>query len=164
MSWEEKGLGRRGYVWPARCLMAGIRSAGEWLCWPCRVHEEALWASGVLQKDIRPPRWELAASADGRRQLEGGSLTAQCVLCPIRHGAFRQTVDTHEWVHQVTFYAQAEAGSITLSSLLLPSGSRGCTVAVTLVSAKEGVALLEERLRIPLNALVCALSTPDMGL
>lgn len=82
-------------------------SAGEWLCWPCRVHEEALRAGGVPQKGIRPPRWELAASADGRRQLEGGSLTAECALCPIRHGAFRQTVDTHEWVHQVWFLYQS---------------------------------------------------------
>lgn len=76
--------------------------AGEWLCWPCRVHEEGLRAAGVPQKDIRPPRWELhACGPEGRRTLEGGSLAAECALCPIRQGAFRQTVDTHQWVHQV---------------------------------------------------------------
>ena len=96
-----------------------MQSAGEWLCWPCRVHEEALRAGGVPQKDIRPPRWELAASADGRRQLEGGSLTAECALCPIRHGAFRQTVDTHEWVHQVTSAATAKGGWFNPSLLLM---------------------------------------------
>lgn len=76
--------------------------AGEWLCWPCRVHEENLRAAGVPQKDIRPPRWELHSSPEGRKILEGGSLAAECALCPVRQGAFRQTVDTHQWVHQVS--------------------------------------------------------------
>ena len=75
--------------------------AGEWLCWPCAAHEDALRAAGVDQKDIRPPRWELSSGPGGRRTLEGGSLAAECALCPVRCGAFRQTVDTQEWVHQV---------------------------------------------------------------
>ncbi len=76
--------------------------AGEWLCWPCRVHEEGLRVAGVPQKDIRPPRWELHASGpEGRRTLEGGSLAVECALCPVKQGVFRQTVDTHQWVHQV---------------------------------------------------------------
>ena len=59
------------------------------------------------QKDIRPPRWEMQSSTEGRRVLEGGSLAAECLLCPIRQGAFRQTVDTHEWVHQVRLPTEA---------------------------------------------------------
>ncbi len=58
------------------------------------------------QKDIRPPRWEMHSSTEGRRVLEGGSLAVDCLLCPVRQGAFRQTVDTHEWVHQVCVLAE----------------------------------------------------------
>lgn len=72
--------------------------AGEWLCWPCREHEEAELRAGRSQHQIRPPRWE---AVDHRRHLEGGSLAAECALCPVRCGAFRRTVDTGDWVHQV---------------------------------------------------------------
>ncbi|EIE21488.1 hypothetical protein COCSUDRAFT_8821, partial [Coccomyxa subellipsoidea C-169] len=42
-----------------------------------------------------------AAGGADTRQLEGGSLAAECTLCPVRCGAFRRTVDTGDWVHQV---------------------------------------------------------------
>ncbi|CAL8469552.1 g9093 [Coccomyxa elongata] len=71
---------------------------GEWLCWPCRQHEEEQLRAGLTQHQIRPPRWEAVGP---KRQLEGGSLAAECALCPVRCGAFRRTVDTGDWVHQV---------------------------------------------------------------
>ncbi|KAK9845819.1 hypothetical protein WJX81_003269 [Elliptochloris bilobata] len=75
--------------------------AGEWLCWPCRRHEEAHRRAGVPQSKIRPPRWETAGEGGGRALPAGGSRSARCILCPVRHGAFRETVDTREWVHEV---------------------------------------------------------------
>ncbi|BDA44710.1 probable peregrin at C-terminar half [Coccomyxa sp. Obi] len=71
---------------------------GEWLCWPCRQHEEEQLRAGLTQHQIRPPRWEAVGP---KRQLDGGSLAADCALCPVRCGAFRRTVDTGDWVHQV---------------------------------------------------------------
>lgn len=57
-------------------------------------------APGRAQSKIRPPRWE-SAGEGGRRALPaGGSRSARCILCPVRHGAFRETVDTREWVHE----------------------------------------------------------------
>lgn len=75
-----------------------MHGAGEWLCWPCRQHEEEQLRAGLTQHQIRPPRWEAVGP---KRQLEGGSLAAECALCPVRCGAFRRTVDTGDWVHQV---------------------------------------------------------------
>ena len=43
-------------------------------------------------------RW---AQAPGQKPLEGGSLTVECGLCPVRHGAFKRTVDCSKWVHMV---------------------------------------------------------------
>ena len=52
----------------------------------------------MVQAQIRPPRW---LAPLGSPILEGGSRHVQCAVCPVRNGAFRQTVDSHEWVHQV---------------------------------------------------------------
>jgi len=30
--------------------------AGEWLCWPCSVHESRLRSQGVPREEVRPPR------------------------------------------------------------------------------------------------------------
>lgn len=54
----------------------------------------------LWQAKIRPPRWESAGEGGVRRLPAGGSRSARCVLCPVRHGAFRETVDTREWVHE----------------------------------------------------------------
>ncbi|KAK9811508.1 hypothetical protein WJX72_005018 [[Myrmecia] bisecta] len=81
--------------------------AGEWLCWPCRRYEDDLRRQGVPQSQIRPPRWEMAG-AGGRQLPEGGSRSVQCALCPVAYGAFRQTVDSQEWVHQVCALWQPE--------------------------------------------------------
>ncbi|KAK9867403.1 hypothetical protein WJX84_009316, partial [Apatococcus fuscideae] len=70
---------------------------GEWLCWPCRLYEGDQAALGVPKATIRPPRWDPSAAA---ARDAGGSRTVTCKLCPVRHGAFRQTVDGHFWVHQ----------------------------------------------------------------
>ena len=37
----------------------------------------------------------------------GGSRQVACSLCPVTGGAFRQTVEGSEWVHQVASYNQA---------------------------------------------------------
>lgn len=69
----------------------------EWLCWPCREHEDELIRQGKTREEIRPP----SLSLEHRSQLPGGSKEAVCALCPIKGGAFRRTVDGTQWVHQV---------------------------------------------------------------
>ena len=60
--------------------------------------------------------------------LEGGSLAVDCLLCPVRQGAFRQTIDTHEWVHQVCPFPES-------SCLICNTNSFGLrTTTVGLVS------------------------------
>ena len=71
-------------------------SAGEWLCWPCKVFEEEQRKEGVPQAKIRPPRWEVQGG-----QLQGGSKAVQCALCPIKQGAFRRTANGLAWMHEV---------------------------------------------------------------
>eukprot|EP00873_Tetraselmis_striata_P045152 jgi/Tetstr1/465416/TSEL_010100.t1 len=65
-----------------RCYGVATIPAGEWLCWPCLRHEEALEARGVPRPQIRPPRWQRKA----RSTLEGGSVDTPCALCPNRGG------------------------------------------------------------------------------
>ena len=72
---------------------------GEWLCWPCKVHEEEQRQQGIPQAKIRPPRWEVQGG-----QLQGGSKAVQCALCPVRQGAFRRTADGNAWMHEVSIY------------------------------------------------------------
>lgn len=64
----------------------------------CSVYEEEQSAKGVPKAIVRPPRWDPSAAA---ARDAGGSRTVTCKLCPVRHGAFRQTVDGLHWVHQV---------------------------------------------------------------
>jgi hypothetical protein len=75
--------------------------AGEWLCWPCKRHEEEQLAKGVAAAQIRPPRWQAGQAPGEAPALRGGSRDTTCALCPIKGGAFRQTVDGRHWVHQV---------------------------------------------------------------
>ena len=43
-----------------------VRTAGEWLCWPCKLYEEQQLAAGRAQAEIRKPRWEASASSPTR--------------------------------------------------------------------------------------------------
>lgn len=84
--------------------MRGLHAAppsGDWLCWPCYEYEREKRLAGVPQSDIRPQRWELAARGITHAQLEGGSNTAQCALCPVKFGAFKRTVGGKDWCHLV---------------------------------------------------------------
>ncbi len=45
-------------------------------------------------------RWQLACGEVHKPQ-EGGSLSEQCALCPVRHGAFKKTTSGQQWVHVV---------------------------------------------------------------
>ena len=74
--------------------------AGEWLCWPCAEHERALRAAGLPQAQVRPPRWEMTKGTSSG-ELQGGSDSVTCALCPVRRGAFKRTLDGTEWVHVV---------------------------------------------------------------
>lgn len=68
----------------------------EWLCWPCREHEDELIRQGKTREEIRPA----SLSLEHRSQLPGGSKDVSCALCPIKGGAFRKTIDGKHWVHQ----------------------------------------------------------------
>jgi hypothetical protein len=68
----------------------------EWLCWPCREHEDNLRKEGQTREEIRPA----FISLEHRSTLPGGSKDAECALCPVKLGAFRKTVDGKHWVHQ----------------------------------------------------------------
>jgi hypothetical protein len=72
---------------------------GEWLCWPCSVHEAKLRSQGVPQEGVRPPRWAMAGGAAAA--LEGGATSAECALCPVRCGAFKRSREDGRWVHLV---------------------------------------------------------------
>ena len=61
-----------------------------------------LAAQGYRGQDLRPPRWMTPEQAVGVIQAPpGGSRHVTCSLCPVMGGAFRQTLDGAEWVHQV---------------------------------------------------------------
>ncbi|EFN53262.1 hypothetical protein CHLNCDRAFT_58651 [Chlorella variabilis] len=76
------------------CYGIGVLPEGDWLCEPCREHEERLRAQGVAPAAIRPPSWETT-----RAPLEGGSRSCSCALCPIKYGAFKKAEDGRRWVH-----------------------------------------------------------------
>jgi len=78
----------------------------EWLCWPCREHEDDLTSQGKTREEIRPA----SLSLEHRSQLPGGSKDAACALCPIKGGAFRKTVDGKQWVHQACAAWHPEVG------------------------------------------------------
>lgn len=75
----------------------------EWLCWPCREHEQALAFQGMPRSQLRPPRWQR-----GEQPLEGGSNSVPCALCPVQRGAFLRTADGTQWVHVVCGRYQPE--------------------------------------------------------
>jgi hypothetical protein len=79
-----------------RCYDVTVVPEGEWLCWPCALHEEEERMTGKSQHDIRPPRWHTMQ----HEPMGGGARDVKCALCPIKYGAFRQTVDRSRWVHQ----------------------------------------------------------------
>jgi len=79
-----------------RCYDVTVVPEGEWLCWPCALHEEEERMAGKSQHDIRPPRWHTMQ----HEPMGGGARDVKCALCPIKYGAFRQTVDRSSWVHQ----------------------------------------------------------------
>eukprot|EP00803_Ostreobium_quekettii_P001960 evm.model.scf_632.5 EVM.evm.TU.scf_632.5 scf_632:53761-64479(+) len=74
---------------------------GEWLCWPCKLHEEALADQGMPHREIRPSKYELSSRVDRSQHMEGGSRDTACVLCPVKLGAFKKTADGKAWVHVV---------------------------------------------------------------
>ncbi|GAX72793.1 hypothetical protein CEUSTIGMA_g248.t1 [Chlamydomonas eustigma] len=81
------------------CYGLGEIPQGEWLCWPCSHYESEQNERGMPKHEIRPPRWEMSAQGLTHASLPGGSTAVTCCLCPVRHGAFKQTTDTAEWVH-----------------------------------------------------------------
>ena len=58
----------------------------EWLCWPCREHEDELLRQGKTREEIRPP----SVSLEHRSHLPGGSKEAECALCPIKRRGIPQ--------------------------------------------------------------------------
>lgn len=86
--------------------------AGEWLCWPCREFEAEQRLKGVPQSEIRPPRWEMAARGITNAQLQGGSNSAPCVLCPMRSGCFKRTADGKDWCHLVSGVGLGACGGL----------------------------------------------------
>lgn len=78
----------------------------EWLCWPCREHEDGLASRGKTREEIRPT----SISLEHRDQLSGGSKDVVCALCPVKGGAFRKTVDGKRWVHQACAAWHPEVG------------------------------------------------------
>lgn len=74
------------------------------MCWPCLEYEREQRQKGVPQQQIRPARWQMAACGMTHEQLEGGSTAVSCCLCPVKHGAFKKTTDTKEWVHVVSLW------------------------------------------------------------
>ena len=75
-----------------RCYGISKIPEGEWLCWPCREHEQECLRKGMPKTQIRKPRWQ------------GGDFTAvdatKCALCPVKRGAFKKSKDG-EWCHVV---------------------------------------------------------------
>lgn len=174
---------------------------GEWLCCPCKAHEEQLAKQGVPQNQIRPPRyddahqfiaaawnitcltctclltkltiivcqicstissgakefelflphkchclkaacnahyyellcncrWEMGVG-DVHKPLGGGSLSVECALCPVRHGAFKKTEDGKHWVHLVCALWHPETTANQSKCSQLMSYDKGLCLAVT---------------------------------
>lgn len=80
---------------------------GEWLCWPCSVHEASLRARGVPQDQVRPPRWAMPTAGQAPA-LEGGANSVECALCPVRCGVFKRCRDDGRWVHMVCAHHHPE--------------------------------------------------------
>lgn len=75
-----------------RCYGIKEIPEGEWLCWPCKEHEQECLRKGMPKSQIRKPRYM------------GGDFTAidkvKCVCCPVKRGAFKKTKQG-EWCHVV---------------------------------------------------------------
>jgi len=54
---------------------------GEWLCWPCYTHEQQLRNSGLLQSEVRPPRWEMASRGLTHTDLQVRVRAPACGVC-----------------------------------------------------------------------------------
>lgn len=68
-----------------------------------QLYEDSLREKGLPPDDIRPPRWQM--SHEG---FDGGSKDVACALCPIKHGVFKRTTDSANWVHLTCAYWQPE--------------------------------------------------------
>ncbi|CAD7702310.1 unnamed protein product [Ostreobium quekettii] len=95
---------------------------GEWLCWPCKLHEEALVRDGVPQREIRPPRYELNSQVDRSKFMEGGSRAVSCALCPVKLGAFKKTTDGESWVHVVCALWHQQTSLVPENTVLAVQG------------------------------------------
>ena len=71
---------------------------GEWLCWPCKLHEDAMLRSGKAPQEIRAPSWQRKSSPTTGRADTSAVDRLECALCPVRRGALKQTTDKR-WVH-----------------------------------------------------------------
>lgn len=56
-------------------------------------------------------RWQ--GSPGNANGLQGGSRSVTCALCPVMHGAFRQSLDGRDWIHQVSW--PSSSGKLTSS-------------------------------------------------
>ncbi|KAL6751515.1 PHD-zinc-finger like domain-containing protein [Haematococcus lacustris] len=106
--------GRQGEE-EALCAVCGDGNSEEpnqiLFCERCdlAVHQQCY---GLKDKSIRPPRWQMASLGLTHADLEGGSNAAQCVLCPVRCGAFKRTTDGRDWAHLVCALWQPETSVI----------------------------------------------------
>jgi hypothetical protein len=60
------------------CYGLGTLPTGEWLCWPCLMHETELAAKGVPPNEIRPPKW----AKDGTAGSEGAGPSSRVKSTP----------------------------------------------------------------------------------
>eukprot|EP00892_Ulva_mutabilis_P011925 jgi/Ulvmu1/9104/UM005_0199.1 len=91
-----------------QCYGLGEIPAGEWLCWPCKLHERGLREQGMPQDKIRPPRFKQEGSPD----YSGGSKDVTCALCPVKRGIFKKTACNSRWVHLVCAHWQTPEVSV----------------------------------------------------
>ncbi|GMH43243.1 hypothetical protein BSKO_11165 [Bryopsis sp. KO-2023] len=116
--------------------------AGEWLCWPCVVHEEKLRRDGVPQSDIRPSR----GPGSDNSKLEGGSRGVECALCPVKCGAFKMSSDGRKWVHVVCCHAHRETSILPGNICEAVEGvndipNSRCNVKCELCQRREGAVI-----------------------
>lgn len=93
----------------------------------CR-YEGELRAKGTPQDKIRPPRFKQEGSPD----YPGGSKDAECCLCPVKRGIFKQAVGSERWVHLVCAHWQTPEVSVAnedVADAVRSPGAHACAGA-----------------------------------